>query len=135
MSSYIKEFDVESLNDMIKQLKDTQDIYAKEEEMAACASVIFAWFGAIGGPGGVCATAGVIATFVGWRYDSLSDAISKTIYSAEEYKDILQDSDMKDMIRMEVSTDSVTHEGTEYFYPSDLKVLGIRVNGNWVEIN
>lgn len=135
MSTYIKEFNKGDLQNMINQLKGVQNIYTKEEEMAASAGFIFTWFGAIGGPAVVCATAAVITSLVAWRYDSIQDAIQKTINNAEYYKDVLQNSSYKDMIRMKVYTDSVRRDGVSYIYPNDLKVIGVRVNGSWVEIN
>lgn len=134
MSYYTKEFYVEDLSSFVQNLKDIKSAYDREEEMAFSASMIFTWFGIIGGPAGVCVTASVLAGGLAYYFDTIQNTIQDTIDKAETYKDMLQNDPSKDVVRMRVYTDSKKVNGVTYIIPIDFQVIGIRVNGSWVEL-
>lgn len=133
MAYNIREFDVRSLDGLIRDLKNARASYDNEEEAAMAAGFIFTWFGIIGGPAGVCLTASILMGALAHYYDTVQNTITRAIELSETKKDELQNDPRKDMVRMRVDYDSKTVGGITYLIPTNYVIIGIRINGVWSE--
>jgi len=125
MATKTSDFTLNRLNSMIEDLEDARSAYDAEEEMAASASIIFSFLGVIGGPAGVCFTAGVLTAGLAIYYDEIENAITTTISVIEEYKDIMQSDPNYDKVRLKVTYATKKIDGTNYIYPTDFEFVAI----------
>lgn len=127
MATYTKtgDFTVNKMDSLITQLENARSAYADEEQAAVCAGFIFTALGIAGGPGGVIVTASILTGALAAYFDTIQDAITKTISVLEDYKDFLQSNSNYDKARLEVTYQSSKVNNVTYIYPIDFNFIAV----------
>lgn len=123
--TFTKDFNFNDLEEFIQDLENVRDAYNNEEESAFAASMIFTWFGIIGGPAGVCVTASILTGVLAYYFDTVQNTITTAISELEDYKDLLQNNSNYNLVRMKVTMDQKEVNGTTYLVPKDFEPLAV----------
>lgn len=134
MATKTTEFSMRGLDDFLNQLEAGRSFYDGEEEAMVCAGVIFTLLGIIGGPAGVCVTAGLLTTALAAYYDTAESTITTATEKIQEAKDFLQNHPNFNMVRLELTYITTKVVDKYYMIPSDFKIVAAHTTNpaGWV---
>lgn len=119
---------------MADELRACFNAYSDEAEAAGVASILFSCLGIIGGPAGVCVTAGLLTGALGLYYGSLQTTVANALYEVEAIEDFFQNNSEYDRVEFKITYISKTVSGTTYLIPTDFVPTRIHSTGagGWI---
>lgn len=119
---------------MADELRACFSAYSNEAEAAGSAGIIFTWLGLIGGPAGVCVTAGLLSGALGIYFGSLQYTVYNALNEVENIEDFFQNNSEYDRVEFQITYISRTVDGTIYLIPTNFVPTKIHstIGDGWI---